>query len=201
MLQHECLCTTQQQMILGHVAKAKATAVAEAAGRPPPSELLLRSASRAAVEAQMGLAVAEHQLAQVEGVPYESWQGQYASILMQVRFMTTFFVRLPNRHWLARSGSVSTRKAAEIDNTVTDRWGTTLWALVYHGCSSRHSARCFAAAGSDHGAAQQRCSCAQGTRRAGCSGFPDDPDTQRGHPTFRLVDCASCGLLASVAGA
>jgi hypothetical protein len=93
MLQHARLPTKQQQMILGHVAKAKLTAAAEAAGRPPPSERLLSSACRAAVEAQMALAVAEHQLAQVEGLSDEAWQRQYIKILMQVRFMPEVFVR------------------------------------------------------------------------------------------------------------
>jgi hypothetical protein len=69
------------------------TAAAEAAGRPPPSEPLLCSASRAAVNAHMCLAVAEHQLAQVEGLSEDSWQRQYLKILMQVRFLLEVSVR------------------------------------------------------------------------------------------------------------
>ena len=80
--------------ILGHVLKAKVTAAAEAAGRPPPSDALLCIASRAAVNAHMCLAVAEHQLAQVQGLSEESWQRLYLDILMQVRFLLKVSVRL-----------------------------------------------------------------------------------------------------------
>ena len=78
---------------LGHVAKAKVTAAAEAAGRPPPSDAPPCIASRAAVNAHMCLAVAEHQLAQVEGLSEESWQRLYLDILMQVRFLLEVSVR------------------------------------------------------------------------------------------------------------
>ena len=66
--------------------KAKATAAAEAAGRPPPSETLLRSASKAAVHAQMQLSVVEQQLAQVERFAGDA-QYHYMKIMMLVRLL------------------------------------------------------------------------------------------------------------------
>ena len=64
--------------------QAKATAAAEAAGRPPPSEPLLRSACRAAFHAQMQLAVAEQQLTQVERFSGDV-QWHYLEVLKLVR--------------------------------------------------------------------------------------------------------------------
>jgi hypothetical protein len=46
-------------ILVGSIIQAEATAAAEAAGRPPPSEALLYVACKAAGEAQMQLAAAE----------------------------------------------------------------------------------------------------------------------------------------------
>ena len=86
MPQHDRLTPARQHLNgLGCVLKAKATAAAEAAGRPPPSERLLCSACKAAIEAQMQLSMAERQLAHVECFPADFAQDQYLEVLMQVQ--------------------------------------------------------------------------------------------------------------------
>lgn len=86
MLQHGQLQGTWQNG-LGCVVKAKATAAAEAAGQPPPSERLLSCACKAAIEAQLQLSMAERQLAHIEQFPAEHGQRLYLEVLMQVCFM------------------------------------------------------------------------------------------------------------------
>ena len=115
MLWHEQLPTTWHQLNgLGCLVKAKATAAAEAAGRPPPSERLLFSACRAAVEAQIQLSMAERQLAHVEQFPAEHGQRLYLDVLMQVCCM-------PNASkcsliwWLQDLASLSVTWAAALD--------------------------------------------------------------------------------------
>jgi hypothetical protein len=125
MLWHERLPTTWHQLDgLGCLVKAKATAAAEAAGRPPPSERLLCSACRAAVEAQIQLSMAERQLAHVEQFPAEHGQRLYLDILMQVCCLPNASKCYGIYSWLQDLASFLVTWAAALDCTGIDRLST-----------------------------------------------------------------------------
>ena len=122
------LHSTQQLNGLACVVKAKATAAAEAAGRPPPSERLLSSACRAAVEAQMQLAVIEQQLAQVERFAGDA-QSHYMEIMMLVRLMVKVCSASVVLQMVAASGTFVDMSRQPHSFALICCLGAALWAL------------------------------------------------------------------------
>jgi hypothetical protein len=116
--------------------QVKATAAAEAAGRPPPSETLLRSAGKAAVHAQMQLAVVEQQLAQVERFAGDA-QYHYMEIMMLVRLMLKVCSAAVVLQMVAASSSfVDMSRQPHSSALSLAAWALPSGPLVHHSCIS-----------------------------------------------------------------
>jgi hypothetical protein len=132
-----------KQVTFGRVVQAKATAAAEAANRPPPSETLLRSASKAAVHAQMQLSVVEQQLAQVERFAGDA-QYHYMKIMMLVRLLLKACSPPVVMQMVAASSSFvdMSRQPHSFALSLAGR-ALPSGPLVHHSCSSYDPTRCL----------------------------------------------------------